>query len=338
MSERLRVVAKRVDHIERAYRKEERPLLAQDYAEQQAVDLATFEALQKARIENSLVAHAEALAAKKRLSRMLSDFGSYKSTIMAARQEQYQKKLAAAQEKIQEEKEKRISALIAKKEAERLAREEAEAAARAAEEERQRQEAELRAKEEAEAAKKREEEERLAATRRERELERQAIAEEAQRKAQREREAEERRAQRRIPEKQPLVAATPWRRSAAPSNPPISSRTTPPRAESPAPGAAAATPQKYRPGMFSAQRTERSETAVPASTPVSATASKIKPGETGGALGGWRQREAEKAALASSRPTASPATNSVSLPGSKDDDGFEPATRVWRTRRQQAQS
>lgn len=338
MSERLRVVAKRVDHIERAYRKEERPLLAQDYAEQQAVDLATFEALQKARIENSLVAHAEALAAKKRLSRMLSDFSSYKSTIMAARQEQYQKKLAAAQEKIQEEKEKRISALIAKKEAERLAREEAEAAARAAEEERQRQEAELRAKEEAEAAKKREEEERLAATRRERELERQAIAEEANRKAQREREAEERRAQRRIPEKQPPVAATPWRRSAAPSNPPISSRTTPPRAESPAPGAAAATPQKYRPGMFNAQRTERSETAVPASTPVSATAPKVRPGETGGALGGWRQREAEKAALASSRTTASPATNSVSLPGSKDDDGFEPATRVWRTRRQQAQS
>ncbi|KAI6127017.1 hypothetical protein F5141DRAFT_1193821 [Pisolithus sp. B1] len=299
MNERLRVVAKRVDHIERAYRKEERPLLAQDYAEQQAVDLATFEALQKARIENSLVAHTEALVAKKRLSRMLSDFSSYKSTIMAARQEQYQKKLAAAQAKIQEEKEKRISALMAEREAERRAREEEEAAARAAEEERQRQEAELRAKEEAEAAKKREEEERLAAARRERELERQAALEEAKRKAQREQEAEERRAQ------------------PAPSNPPIPSRTTPPRAESPAPGAVAATPQKYRPGI---------------------APTKLRPGETGGAPGGWRQREMERAALGSSRQTASPAANSAPLPGPKDEDGFEPVTKVWRSRRLQGQT
>ncbi|KAI5983160.1 hypothetical protein EDC04DRAFT_2884940 [Pisolithus marmoratus] len=335
MSERLRVVAKRVDHIERAYRKEERPLLAQDYAEQQAVDLATFQVLQKARIENSLAAHKEALATKKRLSRMLSDCNSYKSTIMAARQEQHQKKLAVAQQKIQEEKEKRINALIAEKEAERRAREEAEAAARAAEEERQREEAE------AEAAKKREEEEKQAAARRERELERQAAAEEAKRKAQREQEAEERRAQRRMADKQqPPAPANPWRRSAASPNPStMPSRVTPPRAESPAPGgAAAATPQKYRPGMFSGQRPERSETPAPASSPASTTAPKFRAGDVGGASGGWRQREMEKATLASSRPVASPASNSVPLPGSKDEDGFEPATKAWRPKRLHGQS
>ena len=70
LNERLRIAAKRIDHVERAYRKEERPLLAQAYADQQAADRVTFEALQKSRIENSLAAHTQALASKKRLGRM----------------------------------------------------------------------------------------------------------------------------------------------------------------------------------------------------------------------------------------------------------------------------
>ena len=60
-NERLRIAAKRIDHVERAYRKEERPLLAQDYADQQAADRVTFEALQKSRIENSLAAHTRGM-------------------------------------------------------------------------------------------------------------------------------------------------------------------------------------------------------------------------------------------------------------------------------------
>lgn len=141
MNERLRVVAKRIDHIERAYRKDERPLLAQDYAEQQAADRATFEALQKARVENSLAAHNDAIASKKRLSRMLADFGAYKSTIIAKRQVEYTQKHAVAMEKMEEEKNMLVQAYNAKKEAERREREEAEAALRAAEEERLREEA-----------------------------------------------------------------------------------------------------------------------------------------------------------------------------------------------------
>ncbi|KAJ7834305.1 hypothetical protein B0H13DRAFT_2109995, partial [Mycena leptocephala] len=39
-------IVKRVDHIERAYRKEERPLLALDYDQQQATDRETFAASQ----------------------------------------------------------------------------------------------------------------------------------------------------------------------------------------------------------------------------------------------------------------------------------------------------
>lgn len=141
LNERLRIAAKRIDHIERAYRKDERPLLAQDYAEQQAADRDTFEDLQKARIQNSLAAHTQALANKKRLGRMLDEFRGHRETLLGARLEEYQRRKASAEKKMEEEKEKQRRAHAAQKEAERKELEEAEAAARREEEERLRVEA-----------------------------------------------------------------------------------------------------------------------------------------------------------------------------------------------------
>ena len=51
LNEKMRVLSKRLDHVERAYRKEERPLLAKDYELQQANDRVVFEAAQKARLD-----------------------------------------------------------------------------------------------------------------------------------------------------------------------------------------------------------------------------------------------------------------------------------------------
>ncbi|KAI9570021.1 hypothetical protein HD554DRAFT_2086236, partial [Boletus coccyginus] len=141
LNERLRIAAKRIDHIERAYRKEERPLLAQDYADQQAADRATFQNLQKARVENSLAAHKQALAAKKRLSRMQDEYRAHRATLLTARSEEYQRRMAIAEKKMEEEKETRREAYAAQKEAEREQREGEEAAARMVEEERLRAEA-----------------------------------------------------------------------------------------------------------------------------------------------------------------------------------------------------
>lgn len=141
LNERLRIAAKRIDHIERAYRKDERPLLTQDYAEQQAADRTMFETIQKARIENSLVTHTQAVASKKRLSRMLDEFRAHRETLLATRSEEYQQRKATAEKKMEEEKEKRREAYVMQKEAERTEREEAEAAERKAEEERLRAEA-----------------------------------------------------------------------------------------------------------------------------------------------------------------------------------------------------
>ena len=89
LNQRLRIVAKRVDHIERAYRKEERPLLGQDYEEQQANDRLTFEAVQKARIEGSKISHQRDIETKKRLSRMMDDYKSRRDVIAGKRGDDY---------------------------------------------------------------------------------------------------------------------------------------------------------------------------------------------------------------------------------------------------------
>jgi translation initiation factor 3 subunit A len=141
MNVRLRVIAKRIDHLERAYRKEERPLVAQDYERQQANDRETFKAVQVARRENAKVAHQEALATKKRLSRVMDDYLKRKEALIAKKGEEFAKKRDTALKKIEEEKAKRRKAILAEREAERKRFEEEERIHREKEEEERRREA-----------------------------------------------------------------------------------------------------------------------------------------------------------------------------------------------------
>jgi translation initiation factor 3 subunit A len=138
LNERLRIVAKRVDHTERAYRKAERPLLSKDYEQQQANDRRTFEAIQRTRIDASRVAHQQDLETKRRLTRMMGDYLSRNDAIIAKRAEEFDKKKEAAQKKIDEEKAKRRRTVLSQREAEamrieeekRIKREQEEEAAR----------------------------------------------------------------------------------------------------------------------------------------------------------------------------------------------------------------
>ena len=107
INEKMRIVSKRLDHIERAYRKEERPLLAKDYERQQAEDKAAHEAAQKARIEAARNAHQQDLETKKRLSRMLDVYHVHREVLISKRSEEFAKRKEIAQKKIQEEKKKR---------------------------------------------------------------------------------------------------------------------------------------------------------------------------------------------------------------------------------------
>ncbi|KAG6908234.1 hypothetical protein DXG01_005627 [Tephrocybe rancida] len=326
LSERLRIVAKRVDHIERAYRKEERPLLVKDYEHQQKTDRETHDAIQRTRLESARSAHAEDMATKARLARMQEDYSARRQVIVSRKAAEFAKKKEAAHQKIEEEKTKRRNAVLKEREQERQrvekeeklrrdrAEEEARAAAeREAEEERLRAEAEAAA--EAAEATRREAEEKAAAMRKEREAERAAAAEKARLQLQREEEAEARlrarQAEKTVPLRAPQAArpvanggeGNVWRRG---TGTPIPARTAavgtpPPRSESPA--APAAAPPRF---------------AGAAGT---------------GAGPSWREREAAKraggaAGTASPRPGA-PATLAREEP-KKDDDGFQPAKAVYR--------
>ncbi|KAI0357130.1 hypothetical protein OH77DRAFT_134976 [Trametes cingulata] len=314
LNERMRVLAKRLDHIERAYRKEERPLLAKDYEQQQANDRAVFEETQKARMDAHRAAFQHDIETKHRLTRMLDDYNKLKQSIQSRRGEEFARRKELAQKKMEEEKAKRRAAVLKAREEERLRREEEERIKREKEEEEARLEAERlaeqrRKEEEEEAArvaaeqKKREEEERAAAMRRQREEERQQALEAARRQQQREEEALRRQAERKAQQaaaaagtRAPAPAAAPepgvWRRSTPASSapPPRAGAATPPRSESPAP--------KYRPGALA------------------------------GAGSSWRARMAAKEAGGASGETtpARPASPAASVPPkepTKDDDGFQ---------------
>ena len=144
LNEKLRIIAKRVDHVERAYRKEERPLVARDYELQQKNDRETFEAVQRARKEAARVAHQEDMATKARLSRMTTDYKARRETIVAKKAADFAKRKEAAHKKIEEEKTKRRNGVM-----------------KAREEERQRIEAEQRRKRELEEEARRKEEGKL---------------------------------------------------------------------------------------------------------------------------------------------------------------------------------
>ncbi|KAG7087346.1 hypothetical protein E1B28_013322 [Marasmius oreades] len=328
LNQRLRVVAKRIDHLERAYRKEERPLVAQDYERQHANDRDTFEAVQKLRKETARTEHQRALETKKRLSRVMEDYLKRKDVLIAKKGEEFAKKRDAALRKIEEEKTKRKRAILASREEERKHREEEERIRREKEEEERRIEAERIAEEErilaeqeaaaaaAEAAK-REVEEKATALRKQREAERAAAAEEARLKQQREEEAEARRQARRAREREQTPAAS--------SKSSVFGKSTEGGGAWRPPSSVASTPSRVAEKASTPPRAESPSPAVP----------KYRPGALGG---GWRAREeAKKATTQSPTPPANtPPTNGTQ----QDDEGFntvpERGNNVWRPRRGRA--
>ncbi|KAJ6472697.1 translation initiation factor eIF3a [Mycena vitilis] len=351
LNERLRIVAKRVDHIERAYRKDERPLLAQDYDAQQTADRETFVHIQGARQTAARSAHQEDLETKKRLARMVGDYEKRREVVLAKKGEEYAKKKDAAARKIAEEKEKRRKAVLAAREEERRAVEEEERREQEKIEEERRLEEErlaeadrLRAEEEAaEAAAealKRETEEKVVALRKAREVERAEALEKARLQQQREDEAEARRqaraTEKSAPVRKPIVPAPPSgiRASAAATNGGAPEGGVWRR------GTGAGTPAPSVP-VTPTRAATRVDTPPRAESP-SPAVGKYVPGALRGAApgGGWRGRAA--AAEATPARAASPAlTPSVpSSPAPKDDDGFQtvPAKKegVWRPRRGRA--
>ena len=140
LSERLRVLHKRIDHLERAYRKEEAPLLAEDYERQQKEDRITHEKNVKITIAAAKQKHLDDLDAKKRLARMGSDYQTRRKEIAGKREEEFQRRRAEAQNLLEAEKEARRQKVFAQRAAENEKREAEERRRRELEEEQRRQE------------------------------------------------------------------------------------------------------------------------------------------------------------------------------------------------------
>ncbi|CAO3670831.1 unnamed protein product [Rhizopus stolonifer] len=160
LSDRLKQISKRLDHTERAFRKEEIPLLDKDYEKQQKTDKAVYEATRKATLVNAKQQHEESMVLKSRFGRIAGDYTTYKNKLQEQRRQANEVRQRAADEAIEKEKKERI-ALWREKRDELIKIREAEEAERVRHEteERERQEREERERAEKEARRAKEREE-----------------------------------------------------------------------------------------------------------------------------------------------------------------------------------
>lgn len=163
---RIRTTAKRIDHLERAFRREELHHLPEDYQRQREHDLEVYERQKQDTLAESLQKHKEGLALKHRLGRLVETYDQFKREMTERRHEEFERRRrkaeqeyeAAKRKRIREFRERKIAEQRAAEEEERREREEAERVEReaaekaAAEEEKKRQLAERRAKAEADRA------------------------------------------------------------------------------------------------------------------------------------------------------------------------------------------
>lgn len=205
MSEKVRITAKRIDHLERSYRLEEVKKLPDDLAAQHKQDYEAWEASKKETLDTALQKHKEDVSLKHRLSRLVGAYEGFRKDITQQRQAEFEKRRKAAERELQSKMDQRRRDTIAEREAARK---------RAEEEERRREEEEARRQEEEEAAAaaaeaKRIKDEEAKAEAEARRAERQ---EAARRQQEREAEAEKHRLERRGQASRPFERAAPEER------------------------------------------------------------------------------------------------------------------------------
>ena len=123
MSERLRIVGKRVDHLERAMRKEERPLLADDYTRQKADDEQSH-ARAQVQARETAIAHQKAeKELKERLARMMPDYKLARKQVESDLANELERQREEAEIRIKEEKDKFRAKVLARRKADKERRE-----------------------------------------------------------------------------------------------------------------------------------------------------------------------------------------------------------------------
>lgn len=145
----LRVTGKRIDHLERAFRKEEIKLLPKDFEAQRASDIASYDKTKEETLRQSERKHKEDVALKHRLRRLMPVYEQFRRDLEERRHEEFEKRRKHAEREYQNAVEKRKRSERERKAREQRDREDAERRARE-EEERISREAEQKAAEEAE--------------------------------------------------------------------------------------------------------------------------------------------------------------------------------------------
>lgn len=175
LNEKLKVVAKKIDHFERACRRYELQYLEKDAQEQKERDAKAHEEFKTQKVERAKKDHAKAIALRDRLSRVAPDYQTFLEGVNAKNASKVAELKAEAaaqleqarQERIEQVKQQRLEELQARREQE--AREKAEAerkAAREAEMARFREEMAAQKEKDAELQRKREQQEAELAARR----------------------------------------------------------------------------------------------------------------------------------------------------------------------------
>ena len=149
VNERLRITGKRIDHLERAYRKEEAKKLSADYEKQIEQDKAIHTQVTQKLLKEAEAKHSQSVELKHRLSRLVPLYEGFRSSLHERRRDEFEKRRRDAERELEkmisnrkkEVREARIREKREREERERQLREAEERAAREKEEQRQREEA-----------------------------------------------------------------------------------------------------------------------------------------------------------------------------------------------------
>jgi translation initiation factor 3 subunit A len=145
LGEQLRIAGKRIDHLERAYRKEEVKHLKEDYEKQMETDKAAYDKATAETLKEAEEKHKADVALKHRLSRLVPTYSNFVTTVKQQRKNEFEKRQKIAQKELENKKAARVKEFKDRFVREKKEREEAERRERE-EEERQREEAEAKAK------------------------------------------------------------------------------------------------------------------------------------------------------------------------------------------------
>ncbi|KAJ4286142.1 eukaryotic translation initiation factor 3 subunit A [Kalmusia sp. IMI 367209] len=119
LGEQLRIAGKRIDHLERAYRKEEIKHLKDDYELQMKEDEAAYEKAKQEELKEAAQKHKEDVALKHRLSRLVPSYQTFVTDVKQARKAEFEKRSRIAQKELEQKKAKRLLAEKAARDAER---------------------------------------------------------------------------------------------------------------------------------------------------------------------------------------------------------------------------